>query len=66
MINLNQNEYSEYYGYYISLNATDNLILNLENQLETTSNFFKSIPVDKLEYQYEVGKWTPKDILQHI
>ena len=50
MIHLNHNEYSEYYGYYISLNATDNLILNLENQLEVTSNFFKSIPADKLEY----------------
>lgn len=66
MIHLNHNEYSEYYGYYISLNATDNLILNLENQLQVTSDFFKSIPVDKLEFQYEVGKWTPKDILQHI
>lgn len=66
MIQLNHNEYSEYYGYYISLNASDNLILNLENQLQITYDFFKSIPVDKLEYQYEVGKWTPKDILQHI
>lgn len=66
MIHLNHNEYSEYYGYYISLNASDNLILNLEHQLEVTSQFFKSISVDKLEYQYEVGKWTPKDILQHI
>ena len=66
MIHLNNNEYSEYYGYYISLNASDDLIQNLENQLEVTSEFFKSIPTDKLEYQYEVGKWTPKDILQHI
>lgn len=66
MIHLKHNEYSEYYGYYISLNATDNSILNLENQLKDTSDFFKSIPVDKLEFQYEVGKWTPKDILQHI
>ena len=66
MKHLNTNEFSEYYGYYISLNTTENLILNLENQLENTSNFFKSIPVDKLVYQYEVGKWTPKDILQHI
>jgi len=66
MIHLNNNEYSEYYGYYISLNATDNLIQNLEKQLEATSEFFKALPVEKLEYQYEVGKWTPKDILQHI
>lgn len=66
MINLNHKEYSEYYGYYISLNTSENLILNLENQLDATQNFFKSIPADKLEFQYEVGKWTPKDILQHI
>ena len=39
MQHLNQNEYSEYYGYYISLNDSDDLILNLENQLEVTCNF---------------------------
>ena len=66
MIHLNNNEYTEYYGYYISLNASDDLILNLKNQIEDTPLFFKSLPVEKLEYQYEVGKWTPKDILQHI
>lgn len=66
MIYLNSNEYSEYYGYYISLNVSDNLIQNLENQLDATCDFFKSLPEDKLEFQYEVGKWTPKDILQHI
>lgn len=66
MTHLNLNEYSAYYAYYISLNATDHLILNLENQLEITIKFFKSIPVEKLNFQYEIGKWTPKDILQHI
>jgi hypothetical protein len=66
MIQLNNNEYSEYYGYYISLNASENLIQNLEKQLQDTVDFFKSIPAEKLEFQYEVGKWTPKDILQHI
>ncbi|OGS72068.1 MAG: damage-inducible protein DinB [Flavobacteria bacterium RIFCSPLOWO2_12_FULL_31_7] len=66
MIHLNNNEFSEYYGYYISLNTSENLIQNLENQLQVTADFFKSIPSEKLEFQYEVGKWTPKDILQHI
>ena len=66
MINLNHNEYSEYYGYYISLNTSENLLSNLENQLEATTSFFKSLPTEKLDYQYEAGKWTPKDILQHI
>jgi hypothetical protein len=66
MKHLHTNEYSEYYGYYISLNETDSILLNLENQLKITSDFFTSLPNDKLEFQYEVGKWTPKDILQHI
>lgn len=66
MKHLNTNEYSDYYGYYISLNETDNILLNLENQLKITSDFFASLPNEKLEFQYEVGKWTPKDILQHI
>jgi hypothetical protein len=66
MLHLNQNEYSEYYDYYISLNKTDDIILNLENQLEATCNFFNSLPIAILEFQYEIGKWTPKDILQHI
>lgn len=66
MTHLNPNEYSEYYGYYISLNTSDSIIVNLENQLQVTCDFFNSIPTDKLEFQYEVGKWTPKDILQHL
>ena len=66
MKNLDRKEYSDYFQYYINLNPTDDLIEGLENQLEITQNFFKNLPTEKLEYRYEVGKWTPKDILQHL
>lgn len=64
--NLNPNEYLAYYENYISLAPFENVIQNFEIQLEATPAFFQNLPIEKLEYQYEVGKWTPKDILQHI
>jgi hypothetical protein len=66
MKNLKNDESSEYFKYYIDLCESDDLIVELENQLVATSDFFASIPEKKLEFQYEMGKWTPKDILQHI
>ena len=66
MKNLDRKEYSDYFNYYINLNPHDDVIEGLENQLVNTQNFFKNLPADKLEYQYEAGKWTPKDILQHL
>lgn len=66
MKNLDRKEYSDYFSYYINLNPYNGVIEGLENQFEITQNFFKNLPNEKLEYQYEVGKWTPKDILQHF
>ena len=66
MKNIERSEYSDYFEYYINLNPNDTIIEGLENQLKVTIDFFKNLPKEKLEYQYEVGKWTPKDILQHI
>lgn len=66
MKNLFEYEYSEYYGYYIKLNPAESILEGLENQMNETISFFNSITAEKLDYQYEKGKWTPKDILQHI
>lgn len=66
MKNIERSEYSDYFEYYINLNLNDDLIHGLENQLAITQKFFKNLPADKLEFQYEIGKWTPKDILQHL
>ncbi|WP_130733731.1 DinB family protein [Flavobacterium sp. J27] len=67
MITFNQNEFAPFYANYItkSLLHTD-VLEGLKKQKEDIPSFFKSIPVEKLEYRYEEGKWTPKDILLHI
>lgn len=66
MKNLEQKEFTEFYNYYINLNPHDSLIEGLKEQLVATVDFFKQIPVEKLNYKYQIGKWTPKDILQHL
>lgn len=66
MKNLNDNEYIGYFKYYINLNTENEVITGLEKTLFSTEAFFKNIPSEKLNYQYAVGKWSIKDILQHL
>lgn len=67
MILYNDNEYAPFYANYItkSLFHTD-LVGGLKKQKEEMVSFFQSIPFEKQEFQYETGKWTPKDILLHL
>ena len=67
MIHFTENEFAPFYANYItkSLQHT-NVVDGLKQLREENIAFFKAIPKDKLEYQYEVGKWTPKDILLHL
>lgn len=63
----NENEFAPFYANYITkaLLHTD-IVVGLKTQQETIATFFKSIPENKQEFQYAIGKWTPKDILLHI
>lgn len=65
-MNISQEEFNPYYLPYIQLTANSNVILGLRENLETVVDFYKNIPVEKIEYAYAEGKWTPKDILLHI
>jgi uncharacterized damage-inducible protein DinB len=60
------NEYSKFNATYI--NALDNLDLieELEICLHDFIRFVQNIPMDKFDYRYTEGKWTIKDIIQHI
>ncbi|VXA99814.1 Damage-inducible protein DinB [Flavobacterium sp. 9AF] len=64
---LQENEFAPYYANYIikSLLHTD-ILEGLKKQQDAVVSFFTSLPSDKLEYQYQTGKWTPKDILLHL
>ena len=65
--NLEQNEYSPYFKRYLDKLSPE---LNLkEAYLENNQlfeKFFEQIPDDKLQYSYEPGKWTVKQVYQHV
>lgn len=63
---LNSNEYDSFYQTYIEACGVNELLAELKNSLKDTSFFFKSIPIDKIEYRYESGKWTIKELIQHL
>jgi hypothetical protein len=63
---LKQTEYFHYYKPYIDLVDDISLIEALEVGLMNTKKFFESMSQEKQMYQYDQGKWTPKEILLHI
>ena len=68
-MNLNQlpeNEYSEFFATYIKALDDVHLVEELEISLHDFIKFVQNIPMDKFDYRYEEGKWTIKDIIQHI
>ncbi|CAM1340919.1 DinB family protein [Tenacibaculum amylolyticum] len=60
-------EYVPYFKHFITkINEEKSIVENLE----ATQNFFNSvlenIPVEKEEFAYAAGKWTIKEIIQHL
>lgn len=63
---LPKNEYSRFNATYIESLDNVNLIEELEICLHDFIRFVQDIPMDKFDYRYAEGKWTIKDIIQHI
>ena len=64
---LQSNEYAGYYAPYVqSVSNEYTLIEELEISVHRLIKFVQNIPLDKFDYRYEEGKWTIKDILQHL
>jgi uncharacterized damage-inducible protein DinB len=63
---LQDNEYAGYFATYINPVKEQNLIEELEICLHDFIRFVQSIPMDKFDYSYAEGKWTIKDIIQHL
>jgi uncharacterized damage-inducible protein DinB len=60
-------EYPAYAHIYIDLLPNDGLILkHLQENVKATHQFIASIPEDRLLHRYAEGKWTIKEILQHV
>jgi len=56
----------EFYHNYISQVPEDDLMTAFKNQTPVFVDFVKNIPPDKIDFAYAEGKWTIKEMLQHI
>ena len=56
----------EYYHKYIDKVKEDDLITALRNSATTLFNLLNSLPEEKQNYRYAEGKWTIKELVQHL
>lgn len=64
--NIPAKEYGSFYETYIKLVNGKELIPELVAGAALIDQWYNDLPEDKLEYRYEAGKWTPKEVLGHI
>jgi uncharacterized damage-inducible protein DinB len=61
------NEYAFYYEQYLKLvNKELSVLTQLKNTSKEFVSVLKTLSEEQLEYRYAEGKWTIKDILQHL
>jgi uncharacterized damage-inducible protein DinB len=63
---LTPDEYAPYQEAYISTLDNVGLLEELEISLHRFIHFVREVPMDKFDYRYAPGKWTIKDIIQHL
>jgi len=56
----------QFYHNYIKQVPDDDLMTAFKNQTPVTIGFFQNIPENKIDYAYAEGKWSIKEVLQHI
>lgn len=62
----NKQDHIAYFEHYINLVPENDILSALKNNHQSILQFIKSIPNDKAEYKYAEGKWTIKQVLNHI
>lgn len=66
MTNVDLSRVSEYYHQYINLAIDDDLPTAFKKHQAELVSFLKNIPKKKWNYRYAEGKWTVKEVVQHI
>lgn len=60
------NDYASFYHKYVMNVQDDDLRAAFESQSTILDSFFASIPDSKADHAYAEGKWTVKQLLQHM
>lgn len=60
------NRVPPFYHNYVNQVPEDDLMTAFKNQTKAMIDFFNGIPENKKDYAYDKGKWTIKEVLQHI
>ncbi|WP_445452365.1 DinB family protein [Flavobacterium sp. 25HG05S-40] len=64
---LKPEEFQGYFANYVNQVSNEyTLIEELEISVHRLIKFVQNIPMDKFDYRYAEGKWTIKDIIQHL
>ncbi|MBK5293826.1 MAG: DinB family protein [Acidobacteriia bacterium] len=61
-----ENEYAPYFGRYISLIASDDIVATLESQIAGTAVLLAGLAPQDGHYRYAPEKWTVNEALGHI
>ena len=60
-------EYASFYSAYVQTVSDEYTLLEeLEISLHRFIKFVQNIPLEKFDYRYTEGKWTIKEIIQHL
>jgi len=65
-LQINENEYAPFYKNYIKALGDVNLLDILNTSFEDLSAALKGLSEEKLLFRYQDGKWTIKELMQHI
>lgn len=61
-----QNEAAAYFFRYINLAKGESVKEALQNHSNDLKTFYNNLPDEKANYAYASGKWTLKELLQHV
>ncbi len=59
-------EAAPYYFKYIDLITSDEIVPTMESQMDETLQFLKGISEEQSRHSYEPGKWTIREVLNHV